>query len=317
MDDRQPPLTPIHPRLITRAQARELDLDDGRISGLVRARAWRRIHPEVFATEPSLASVPLSEWPFDDRLAAARLHLGTDAVVYGTAAARLWGIQGVWLKNEVVELALPRGHEQRQRDGYSLHTVLIDDDDIVCHGGVLITNPARTVTDLILRLPRHQSVAVLDSALNQGPISREDFGGLVARTYRRRGARRARMFLNESDERSQSPLETSIRLVLTDAGMPPDGLQIPVLETSGRLLGYGDMGYDLRLRGLDHDGYRWAIVEADGRAIHDRPEALYRDRRRSNDFHVEGMAKIVRFTSDDLKHPAYIVTTVRALLGGK
>jgi hypothetical protein len=305
---------PLHSRLISRAQARELLLDDGKISGLVRAGAWQRVHPEVFATDPSLVSTPIAAWPFEDRLTAARLHLGSEAIVYGASAARLWGIEGVWRKNEIVELALPRGHEQRQRDDYVLHTVLIDDDDIVSHDGALITSPIRTVTDLILRLPRQQSVSVVDSALNRGLLTRDDFGGIVARTYRRRGARRARLFLTETDERSQSPVETSIRLVLTDAGLAPDALQIPVLDASGRVLGYGDMGYDLRSRGLERDGFRWAIIEADGREIHDRPQALFRDRRRSNDFHVEGRAKIVRFTSDDLRHPAYIVTTVQALL---
>jgi very-short-patch-repair endonuclease len=69
------------------------------------------------------------------------------------------------------------------------------------------------------------------------------------------------------------------------------------------VLGYGDMAWT-RAR---------LIGEADGRTAHDTIRAVYRDRRRANDFRAEGWT-IVRFTWADTLRPAYIVSTVRRVL---
>ena len=70
-------------------------------------------------------------------------------------------------------------------------------------------------------------------------------------------------------------------------------------SSGGVLLGYGDMGYRLPSGG-------WLIVEADGRSVHELPEALLHDRRRQNAFLGEPDITMVRFTWEDTRHDSYI-----------
>jgi hypothetical protein len=300
---------------LTRQAALDRGISPARIDHLLRTGAWQRIHPSVYATGDRLtASATDPPW-LTPALTAALLHAGPEAVVYGASAAACWGLQGLWERDRITELALPRGREQVQRPDYRLHTLTIDDADVIDLGGVLVTSPLRTVVDLALRLPRTRAVAIIDSALHQGLIQYDDQPAFTERTFRRRGALQARHCFTLAQVGAASPLETAIRLVLGDAHLPPDRLQVPIHDLHGRLLGYGDMGYDLRSR----DPRRragWGIVEADGVEVHSAPTALFHDRRRANDFLTSGDAVIVRFTGADLKQPAAIVTTVRRMLEG-
>ena len=43
--------------------------------------------------------------------------------------------------------------------------------------------------------------------------------------------------------RAESPLETRVRLLATDAGYPPDELQLPERDAYGQVLGFGDLAW--------------------------------------------------------------------------
>ena len=74
------------------------------------------------------------------------------------------------------------------------------------------------------------------------------------------------------DVRSESPLETRARLVLTAAGLPPTTLQHEVVDPrTGRRV-YVDLAY------LGPGGEPRVAVETDGTSVHSAPDALYRDR---------------------------------------
>jgi very-short-patch-repair endonuclease len=84
----------------------------------------------------------------------------------------------------------------------------------------------------------------------------------------------------------------------------------------------------LQLQLFDRDGSCFArldmawpsrrlAVEADGRERHDKPEALYRDRRRQNDVELAGWT-VLRFTWNDvMRHPNWVVAQVRRALAGE
>ncbi len=164
------------------------------------------------------------------------------------------------------------------------------------------------MTDLVLRLPRVTAVSVLDSALHLGLVSAVELPDLRLRTFRRRGAAISSTWWDLADGRAESPLETRVRLRATDFGYPPDSLQQPVYGPNGVLLGYGDLAWRL-------PGGRLLIAEADGRGPHELPTALFRDRRRANDFSALGTVVMVRFTWDDTMHPEYIRAVLRSHLG--
>lgn len=301
-----------HPAFTTRDAALARELNPSTIDSRLRRGIWTRVHPGVYAQDTSLTSLPTDSWGFDEHLAAARLYLGPQAVSYGTTAARLWGLQGVWRRHEVVELALPPGFERRQRPGFRLHTVQIAPQDVTDIDGHLVTTPARTVTDLLLRLGCDEGVAVTDSALHLGLIEESDFPAIRNRMFRRRGAVRGREHLGLARIGAQSPLETRLRLVAARGDLEPDQLQVPIYTDDGVLLGFGDMGWKRKL--LRPGVRKWLIAEADGVDVHSEVRALYRDRRRANDFLTRGNADIIRFTSEDLRVPAAVLATIRRAL---
>jgi hypothetical protein len=100
---------------------------------------------------------------------------------------------------------------------------------------------------------------------------------------------------------SDSPLETGIRLVIHDAGLPEPDLQM-----------------ELRLGGttyrIDLGWRRWRLgIEGDGR-VHEDPDAVFADRYRQN-LMQNARWLLLRFTWKDLtQRPWYIVETVRDAL---
>ena len=214
------------------------------------------------------------------------------------SAASIHGIQGV-VARTVPELAVPPGLERAQRSGIHIHVWSIPDDERVFVDGLPVTSVVRTLADCARLLPRMQAVACLDSALNLGLIRIDGVTDLRSMMIRKRQCVAGRRRLLEARVGAQSPLETRVRLHASDGGFPPDAMQVPIRDSSGRLLGYGDIGYELP------DG-SWLIVEADGRSVHELPEALLHDRRRQNSFLGANVTSLLRFTWEDTKHSAHI-----------
>ena len=83
--------------------ARACGFADSTIHDLVERGEWRRwFDGPVF----SAAGTPVTHLT---RVSAARLRVGTDAVVAARSAARLWGLPGFEV-SEALEFAVPRGH---------------------------------------------------------------------------------------------------------------------------------------------------------------------------------------------------------------
>ena len=254
------------------------------------ARRWTNPHRGVYA----VAASPTAQSP----LWAAHIHLGPESIVVLRSAAAVHGISGV-AGRFVPELAVPPGLEKTQRPGMHIRVWSIPDDQKCVVDGLPVTTIERTLADIARLLPRAQAVSCLDSALHLGLICVEDLRALDDLMHRRRQCVSGRRRLLEARPGTQSPLETRVRLQASDGGFPPDALQVPVCNSSGVLLGYGDMGYELPDRS-------WLIVEADGRSVHELPEALLHDRRRQNAFLAAEVSSIFRFTWEDARHPAYI-----------
>jgi hypothetical protein len=154
------------------------------------------------------------------------------------------------------------------------------------------------------------AISVIDSAVNLGVLDDSDLDLVLALLPGRRGAVEARRRLAASQSLAESPLETRIRLIAADAGLAPHYLQHPIRNASGVLLGRADMAWD-------RPGDRLLVAEADGRGPHEQPVALFRDRRRANDFLGTGQVDMVRFTWQDTLTPAYVVSVLQQNLLGR
>jgi len=271
---------------------------------------WRQLFHSVFLVDCFGARPSWDELDLETRAAAALLVHGDRAVLSHRTAAEMHGLPGPPYLDHSVHVTLPRGVERHQRPGIVLHFGDLGSSDRVRlgEGAVPCTSIERTLVDILRTWDEWAAVSALDAALAHGLVGQPDLSALWPMLHRRRGAVAARRRMEMGDGRSQSPLETRIRLIASAAGFPPDDLQHAVYDERGHLLGIGDMAWYKRDR-------RTLIAEADGREWHDVPTALFRDRRRANDFSGTGHIDIVRFTWEDSRRRQYIETVLRRHLG--
>ncbi|WP_254904224.1 endonuclease domain-containing protein [Streptomonospora nanhaiensis] len=284
--------------VVSRAQALDCGLTDSAIRRLVARRRWRRLRPRVFYVQPGGDPPPLAA-----RVMAVQLAYGPRAVAVGPTAARLWRFSGLppapgGDRLHVVLLGggAPRG------TGVRAYTWRLPPSEVTVCRGIRLTTPGRTLRDTVMLVDRHTAVSVIDSALQAGAVSAEELPDLCAANARRPGAARTRAWWALADPRAQSSLETRLRLVCHDAGIPPEDLQYPVYRSDGTLAGRADLAWPSR----------GVVVEADGRGPHSLPAALFTDRGRQNRIlTAPGRLTLLRFTWSDLQRPKDIVAMIR------
>jgi hypothetical protein len=100
---------------------------------------------------------------------------------------------------------------------------------------------------------------------------------------------------------AESPMETRLRWLLIQAGLPPPQVQVELSDASARLLGRVDLYYREARLVLEYDGgyHRERMVE---------------DNRRQNVL-ISGGYRVLRFTAADIHNRAdVVVAQVRAAL---
>jgi very-short-patch-repair endonuclease len=200
-------------------------------------------------------------------------------------------------KTPCVTVRRKRRLTPQQRRGRRIRYRDLDPDDV----NGLITRPAETVIRCAARMPFDEALAIADSALRQGVVTRED---LVRRAeaeparYRERCLRVARA----ADERPDNPFESVLRAIALDV----PGLSVEPQVWVGSI-GRADL-VDERLH---------LVLEADSFEFHGRRRMLKRDCERYNAFVLEGFL-VIRFTYEHVMFdPAYVrrvLTAVVALL---
>jgi hypothetical protein len=129
----------------------------------------------------------------------------------------------------------------------------IAEDELTLLDGLPVATVARTAFDLGRHFPRPKAIASLDALVRAQPFSAEDVLLLVKRYRGARGVRRLRDVLPLVDAGAQSPRESSLRLLLVDAGLPKPTTQIPVLDGC-RLVALLDMGWEEFMVAVEYDG---------------------------------------------------------------
>jgi len=290
--------------VVTAAQCRDAGITDGQLKSLCRDRRWLRLNEGVYLIN---ADELIGDPPRRSLIRAALFSAGPHAVAVLNTAAELHNIAGL-RRDDQIHVSLPgvRARPARVSDpAVRLHQLVLRPDDITVVDGNPVTTPARTIADLILRTDRFTAVSLLDSSLNRRILVAEELDlvrGLIAG---RRGAVRARTWLDEADGRAESPLETRVRLLARDGGIPPDDLQHRIRSRTGQIVAIADLAW-LRYR-------RRVVGEADGAEAHDNPTAVFRDRKRQNEIIAAGFVP-VRFTWSDTHDPAYVPYVVRAAI---
>jgi hypothetical protein len=132
-----------------------------------------------------------------------------------------------------------------------------------------------------------------------------DLGPLRARAAAARGpgSAKARRALDLADERSESPQETRVRLLLVRSGLPAPVTQYVVRDERGRHLARVDFAWPSHRVAVEYDG-----------AWHAEPGQFARDRARLNRLQAAGW-RVVFVTAVDLRDPLALVARVAEALG--
>lgn len=224
-----------------------------------------------------------------EALVAAR---GSGIALRGLSAARAWGLPAprgpvqVLVRRGCRRPALPAPAQLRTARQW--HVLERD--------GVLVTDLSRTCADVAREHPLEVAVPLLDAALREG-LDPSDVAA-HARAGVTGSAEIARA-LRLADARSESPLESLLRVLLTVAGLPPSDLQHIIRDRDGQFVGRVDLWYP------------GVVVEADGFAFHSSREDYRRDRRKGVEYARLGLL-VLRFSWEQVVGaPDEVVAAVR------
>ena len=238
-----------------------------------------------------------------DRVRAVLLGAPEDAVVSHVTAARLWAWE-IPLSGEDprVHITVRPGARLRHRRDRRIHFSAVPAPETRRRHGVVVTSPSRTWIDLAAMLPPAALLAVTDQMLARG-FPADEFPEILRRSAGRRGVSVARRVAARGDARAGSPMESVLRWLLLEAGLPQPVLQ-HVVRVGGRFVGQVDMAWpDQRV-----------MVEFDG-DVHRQRDVFVNDVRRQNGL-VLARWTVLRFTSADvLGRPAQVIAAIRAALG--
>ncbi len=149
-------------------------------------------------------------------------------------------------------------------------------DDQVADG---VTTPFRTVIDCARLLPFDEALAIADSALRSGLVTREELDAIDVRGA---GAAAVRRVLRHADARAANPFESVLRALCLESGL--------AVEPQGEVvLGRDVIHPDLVCRD------RRAVIEGDSWTWHSTRKAHTRDCARYNLLAIHGWA-VYRFT---------------------
>jgi hypothetical protein len=189
-------------------------------------------------------------------------------------------------RRDVLDVVVPRGKHLEPRPGLRPHAALVTDDDLCELDGLLLVSAARACVDVTRSFGLVEGVACGDAALRSGATTSDRIAHAVERAHGLRGVVTARELLPHLDGRSESLMESRLRIGFVLAGGPRMAAQVDLYDEDGCHCGRGDLYLD------------GVVVEYDGREQRLLKPAFTGDRRRQgsiNDLEVE----IRRFTSED------------------
>jgi very-short-patch-repair endonuclease len=227
---------------------------------------------------------------------AAVLACGPSAVLSHESAAALWGIRKC--EPGVIEVSVSGG-AFRRRPGIRVHRrVRLERHDTGRHREIPVTQPARTLLDLAVRLPDSQLEAAVIEADKRDRVDPEALRSALSRASGRPGVARLRRVLDRHTfVLTESELERRFLPIARRAGLPR--------PEAGR-----------RVNGFKVDFF-WPdlglVVETDGLRYHRTPAQQSRDRVRDQAHTAAGLTPL-RFTHAQVAYePERVEATLAAV----
>lgn len=207
------------------------------------------------------------------------LRLGANVSHLSAALHHGWKVKAV-PDDTWVTLPRTRGALRQSTDGVHIHHSDLPAD----HTRDRVTTPLRTVLDCARQLPFDEALAVADSALRSGKVSRPDLRA-AASLARGPGSVAVRRVAEHASAKADNPLESVLRALTIEVGLELTP-QLHVAESG--MFAIVDLGNeDLLL-----------IVEAEGYETHGTRKGLRRDCCRHTEFAVFGWTSL-RYAYED------------------
>ncbi|GGK92082.1 type IV toxin-antitoxin system AbiEi family antitoxin [Mangrovihabitans endophyticus] len=207
---------------------------------MLRGASWRRLFPDVYVHRD--AELDHTMW-----CRAVVLTLPDGAALGGVSAALLWGVDLLPGNSMTVSVVMPRRRRLRADPRIVPHYTVLAERDVTHVAGMPVTTPERTLFDLARRNSRAEAVVAVDAMLHQRLVTIET---LEARARMRRhwpGLAQLREAVRLAEPLAESPMETRLRLLLHDAGLPAMTAQHVVRDPSRRLIARVDLALPERL----------------------------------------------------------------------
>jgi hypothetical protein len=214
---------------------------------VLRGPRFQRLFPDTYITAPGDGPPDLAL-----RSHAAYRYVEGTGVLSGYSAAEVLGAScGPW--DSPAEVTAPhRG--QRSRPGLLVHRTNLHPGEITEVKGMKVTSPLRTAYDLARRGDLVERVVAVDRLAN---VHRFDPDLLLHFSARYRGARGngpVPIVLAHADRRAGSPMETRLRMLIVQAGLPKPEVQWVVQDERTRTAVWLDLAWPDLMIGIEYEG---------------------------------------------------------------
>jgi very-short-patch-repair endonuclease len=231
-------------------------------------------------------------------LSAWQRSLPAEVVFAGATAAWLFGLDIE--PTDPVEIVVPPESGIRPRVGLTVRRCELLPADVVSIRGLRATALPFTLAGLCLRRPAVEALVAIDMAVRAGLTDAAALGSYAEAAKGRHGAGRLRS-LAAFAAPTESPMETRLRWLLIQAGLPRPEVQTNLRDSKARFIGRADLYYPAARLVLEYDG-----------GIH--RERLVEDDRRQN-LLINAGFRVLRFTAADIyTRPDVVEAQVRGAL---
>jgi very-short-patch-repair endonuclease len=217
-------------------------------------------------------------------VSAVGRRLPADGAFSGRTAAWLHGLD--MAPRDPIEVTIPDPIGTRRRAGVSVSRTALAFEEIVIRRGLPATSALRTVVDLAGRNPVTEGVVAADMFLHAGLVSMETLRAYVDEHPGVKGIARLRRVVDLAEPKSESAMETRLRMLLILARLPRPEVQVSIHDDHGGFLGRPDLLYRRQRLAIEYDGgsHRDRMVD---------------DNRRQNGLVGAGL-RLLRFTAADV-----------------
>jgi very-short-patch-repair endonuclease len=243
---------------------------------------------------------------FVQRCRAALLILPAGAMFSDDTAVALMGLP-LFAASQLVHVTAAAGMSQLRRRGVVGHVRDMRGQPTATYYGLPTTTPACTFLHLAARLPRSTLIGLGDAMLRMRLVTPVGLTHELSAHVGRRGSRQARDLLPLLSAAAESVMESALRLLLIDGGLPCPEINVNIYDWFGTHIARVDLLYRSQK----------VIVEYDGDQHRTSRQQFATDVERLSKLAAAGYL-VLRFTAADvLGRPHYVLATVKATLASR